>query len=347
MESSKNEGEDNLLAAYRLTNDDLALFAEGLAGDETSLRVTGAVLVEPAVCARLDLLRILDDAEAAWQEGETAALSGGAGDAAALDFHARAEALRERMAQITRFVAQEEAPESDAEAAVEGTLAAAYDASPERFAARFAALVRGQAGSGGSGGGLWRVAAQALEAAIAGLTQSNGGGYSTRALATGRQPLTLPCLAPAAAAPAADMTLRRQKVTTPDGVLIEFQQLPVSPHRLRLLIDASLLAEDFDTLGYNAAFVTLEETLPRDETASAAEESEELPLTYPPPDRHVLIVKLNRQGRGFTDFLIAADSGSPSVLPAPRGGCHLVGATLSRLPEEPAYDEEVFTASPP
>ena len=169
------------------------------------------------------------------------------------------------------------------------------------------------------GGGIWRIAAEAW----AGLRRATD--HASRSLATGMQSLSLPCLAPAAADPGASLELRRETVTTPEGVRIEFQQLPsVTPSRLRLLVDASVLAGvDPDTPPYDAAFVVLEEA-----SGSGT-------------DRHILVVALNEQGRGFTDFVTghngdaAAASGpaAASVLPSPRGVYRLTGATLTRFPE--------------
>jgi hypothetical protein len=51
------------------------------------------------------------------------------------------------------------------------------------------------------------------------------------------------------------------------------------------------------------------------------------------PDRHVLIVPLNAEARGFADFTIGANTGEPR-LPAQAGRCRLVSATLAHLPSE-------------
>jgi hypothetical protein len=137
----------------------------------------------------------------------------------------------------------------------------------------------------------------------------------SRTFQMGRQLLTLPCFAPVMAADAPALQLLRQTIQTGEGVRIEFQQLPGGPQRLRVLVDASQLDAPTDDASYNVAYLTLEEG--SESTGQAAH-------------RHVLIVPLNRQTRGFSDFVVGS-SGS-NGLPAPTGSCRFVSATLSRLP---------------
>ena len=125
--------------------------------------------------------------------------------------------------------------------------------------------------------------------------------WSDEVLEVGRQLLTLPCLAPAMAAATTEHTLRRESVTTPEGVRVEFQQLPGAVARLRLVLDASIWQER----GYVRGFVTLEEG----------------------EDRHILMVILNAQGRGFTDFVMGE---SPQNLPPSRRGLHLVSISFAK-----------------
>lgn len=165
------------------------------------------------------------------------------------------------------------------------------------------------------GGGLWQVAAEAWEALSSMLAEVS------RPLTIGSHVLRLPCLASAAAAPSPSLVMRREAYTTADGVHIEFQQLPGEASRLRLLVDASALDAAAFPTSYNAAFVTLEEHNPDS------------------PSRHILVVSLNSDGRGYTDFTLAygtgAETADPYTLPAPRGACRLAGATLARLPVPP------------
>ena len=145
--------------------------------------------------------------------------------------------------------------------------------------------------------------------------------------------LRLPCLAPALAAdlPSYDAFAPVQKeiITTGDGVRIEFQQLPGSGNRLRVLVDTSRLpaptSEDAER-AYNVAFLTLTEG----DSAPAAT------TTASHGERHILVVSLNTKGVGFADFAVSSlpiGDAAPNKLPAPRnGGCRLVSATLSYLP---------------
>jgi hypothetical protein len=125
--------------------------------------------------------------------------------------------------------------------------------------------------------------------------------WSEEVLQVGRQLLTLPCLAPATASATIEHTLRRESITTPEGIRIEFQQLPGMYAKLRLVLDASVWAER----AYSKGFVTLEEG----------------------EDRHILVVSLNPQGRGFTDFVIGENEGD---LPPARRGLHVVSISLAR-----------------
>jgi hypothetical protein len=173
-----------------------------------------------------------------------------------------------------------------------------------------------------SGGGVLNDLAKAGEAVRAALS---------RVLLTGRQLLTLPCLAPAAAASAPDLALRKQTVTTGEGVRIEFQQLPGGPpQRVRIVVDAAALrpAEAGEKEDgpppppiYNVAYLTLEEGEP---------------VSGRLPDRHVLVVALNAQGRGFTDFTIGGERALGTGLPAPQAPLALVSATLAQVAEASA-----------
>ena len=125
-------------------------------------------------------------------------------------------------------------------------------------------------------------------------------------------------------------------MTTPEGVRIEFQQLPgEAAPRLRLIVDASQLLAQVPQPAFNTAFVRLEEE--RDDGGTKL------------PDRHILVVALNAAGRGFTDFVLgpsqegvdaegAPDQDDPFVLPAPHVGFRLAGATLAHLPTAPASE---------
>lgn len=162
------------------------------------------------------------------------------------------------------------------------------------------------------GGGLWCLPAPVWE------TVTDAVADAARALTTGRHPICLPCLAPASAAPAASLVMHRESVITADGVRIEFQQLPGETARLRLIVDASDLSGDVPVSSFNTAFVRLNEEDPES------------------PSRHILVVALNREGRGFTDFSLGYGNGSdaqdPRVLPVPRAVCNLTGASLVHLP---------------
>lgn len=139
-----------------------------------------------------------------------------------------------------------------------------------------------------------------------------------RVLRVGRQILTLPCLAPAAAASAPDLEIRRETVHTGEGVRIEFQQLPgAPPYRLRAVVDASPVTRDADgpvvTGPYNTASLALEDSGAGEGAASR---------------RHILVIPLNAEGRGYSDFVV----GDVNGLPSPVGVCRLVSATLSFSP---------------
>lgn len=162
------------------------------------------------------------------------------------------------------------------------------------------------------GGGLWCLPAPVWE------TLTDAVAVAARALITGSHPICLPCLAPASAAPAASLVMRRESVITADGVRIEFQQLPGETARLRLIVDASGFSGDTPVSSFNTAFVRLKEEDPES------------------PSRHILVVSLNGEGRGFTDFSLGYGTGaqtrSPQVLPVPRAVCNFTGASLVHLP---------------
>jgi hypothetical protein len=233
--------------------------------------IAAAALFDPFVRRRLKECSRLDDSLISEYSNEP-------GDAA---FEARALGLRERMADAARTMVRQNAE------------AAQWERERERQRAPSPAVA--------VAGVLKRVSDPAF-AAITGLVKQT--------LVLGRHALTLPGLAPAAAAAPENLDMPRQTFTTPEGVRIEFQQLPGATNRVRAVVDASALPEREERC-YNAAFLVLEESHP---TGT--------------PDRHVLVVSLNDQGRGFTDVLIGGE-GAVSTLPTPESACHLVGATLS------------------
>ena len=165
-----------------------------------------------------------------------------------------------------------------------------------------------------------RETSPAIAAAQIAETAANSGGIVgivARAIQTGRALLTLPCLAPATAAPAIDATapLQRNVVHAADGVRIEFQQLPGQPpYRVRVVVDAS--DSDTEPGAYTVAYLTLEE----DETASVTGE-------LIASARHLLIVPMRADLRGFADFVVGGSG--PTGLAMPRSTCRLVGATLA------------------
>lgn len=288
----------------KVSSAEIAAFVEGIADPETARRVLSATLLDPKVRQQVEMLRTLDDGFAQ----ETAA--GGIGQGA--EFEARAERLRGSMIEAVTQV-QEEA------------------SALRRQRRTLGAILRE-----GRGGALVHVAAGTLNA-----LRNQARETLREAITVGRQGLTLPCLAPATAtaAVAPDINVQRQSVTA-DGVRIEFQQLPGIPGRLRVLVDASGLStrknifkqtglQDISQsraqlpenqsldgantapVGYNVAYLTLED-------GDRAH-----------PDRHILVVSLNDEGRGYTDYLIGGEG--MRAIPAPRTLCSLVGATLSHL----------------
>jgi hypothetical protein len=298
----------------KVSTAEIAAFVEGIADQETARRVLAAALTDPTVRQWVQQMRVVDEQ-----------FDSGAAEAqAAPDFEARAERLRERMAQAVPLVRDEAAE------------------------LRRQRRTLGQIVREGRGGALIHVAAGTLNA-----LRDQARETVREAITLGRHALTLPCLAPAtaSAAVAPEIGVRRQSVTA-EGVRIEFQQLPGLPGRLRVLVDASGLssrkntskrANDEETtenraesseilsvtgtnaaaVGYNVAYLTLEDG----------------DRAY--PDRHILVVSLNEEGRGFTDYLVGGEG--MRAIPAPRTLCSLVGATLSRLeqtdPDDIASDD--------
>lgn len=284
-----------------MTDGDLLDFLDGLADRATARRIVTAALRDSSIRRRLNALRELDRAALAYSDAvETAETA------------AAEQRLGEAMRQSVRDL-------------LAATTSAAPISSPAApLMSELKPLLNANSGARAAGGGLWKVAARYGDAVKE--FWDTVCGASSRALVTGRHPLSLPCLAPAAAASAADLQLRRETVTTADGVRIEFQQLPGSgPSRLRVFVDASLIAQELHDLGYNVAFLTLEDGGGSGTAAPAAPSA--------PPDRHILVIALNGEGRGFTDFIVgnAAAAAAPSVLPAPRGICRLMGVTLSHV----------------
>lgn len=169
------------------------------------------------------------------------------------------------------------------------------------------------------GGGLWSVSED-----VHTVVQDTLRTATDKALSLGQRiPLGLPCFAPASASPMHNsLDVIKQVVPTRDGVRVEFHQLPGTPPRFRVLVDASehhpgedeipliQTTEDSD-FGYNVAYLTLEDS-----------EGEKT-------DRHVLIVALNGQGRGFTEFSLGGEG--IYAMPQPKGQCRLIGISLSQV----------------
>lgn len=283
--------------------------AEGMAKNENTLlgrRVLAAALREPDVQEKLLFLR---DVEVEWASQMTAP------EEITPDAAAHLAALQESLRRVTQTVAGFSGAENES-----------ADSRPLADAAvQEAALLRE------SGGGRWITeAAQSVRDALETVLQKV---RVVQPLVLGRpHALRLPCFAPAlaASAPAGAGTVRKETITTADGVRIEFQQLPGNTNRLRVFVDTSLLpppnaaAADSVSAVYNVAFLTLME---------GAENT-------PDMNRHVLVVALNERGIGFADFAVSSGGGdnaqssrNKNALPAPRtGGCNLVSATLSYLP---------------
>lgn len=174
------------------------------------------------------------------------------------------------------------------------------------------------------GGGLWSVSED-----IRTVIQDTLRTAADKALALGsRIPLGLPCFAPASASTMQNsLDVIKQVVPTRDGVRIEFHQLPGMPQRFRVLVDASehraQNAENPSAIGttgsgdfgYNVAYLTLED--------SAGESV----------DRHVLVVALNGQGRGFTEFSLGGEG--IYAMPLPKGQCRLTGVSLTQVWGDP------------
>lgn len=124
-------------------------------------------------------------------------------------------------------------------------------------------------------------------------------GTLRRTLETIRHSVTLPGLAPAAAASAIGETQLRRDLFLVHGVRIELQQLPGESMRLRVFVDASGISEGFAAHDADGAALDIE-------------------------GLGTLIVSLNAEGRGFADFI---------DLPAPRRSVALVGIALVRRSE--------------
>lgn len=265
-----------------ITNDDIAAYATDSASPQAARRVAAGAVFYPSVRARVSLLRELS-------EGYAAASSG--------DNEPAIQAAQLQRFQMRALAAATTVPYQAASAVPPG--------GRDLLGVLQAAAAQG-------GGGLWRLADEALSALTNALATTP---LASRALVTGTSTLSLPCLAPALAAAAPDPDLRRESVTTADGVRIEFQQLPGALARVRLLVDASSLN---DTPAYDAALVTLEEQ-PGGSARAAA--------------RHILVVALNEQGRGFTDFVVGSSPNNDAAhnFPAPGGAYRLTAATLTRL----------------
>ena len=308
-------------AGRGVTDAELLEYVDGIATPATAGRVIRAALHDATVRDRLSRLQRLDAlATLTETEGEPE-LGRDAG----------------RLGDTMRRLVREIAAETVAVAEVTAAEAAAAEATAHPLMADLQELLApARPGARGAGGGLWHVArGAAAEAREIWETLSEG---VTRALVVGRHALSLPCFAPAAAASAGgDLSLRRETVTTADGVRIEFQQLPTAGlSRLRVLVDASLLASEIRELGYNVAFLTLEDSGNTPLSGRSVGGGDTAAVS--PPDRHILVVALNGDGRGFTDFQ-AGNSASVvagNVLPAAQGVCRLTGITLSRIESKSA-----------
>ncbi len=170
------------------------------------------------------------------------------------------------------------------------------------------------------GGGLWAVSED-----VRGVIRETLHTVTDTTLAIGsRIALDLPCFAPASASPVYNsLDVLKQVISTRDGVRLEFHQLPGAPERFRVLVDASghqptqgknpsaIGTTQGDDFGYNIAYLTLEDS-----------EGETV-------DRHVLIVALNGQGRGFTEFSLGGEG--IYAMPLPKGQCRLAGVSLSQV----------------
>ena len=293
------------LATAAVTTDDLVEYVDGVADPATVRRVLAAALQDTAVRSHIAALRALDQS---------------ASDFAASHAAERKESDIRLASAMHRMVHEVAAEASVAPEAVVVREEMAQQQSSILTEMKSLLSTEGR----GVGGGLWARSAEAVQAFLASVNEAGA-----RALIAGRHALSLPCLAPAMAASTSEFQLRRETITTADGVRIEFQQLPgMGPSRLRVLIDASLLTYELRDLGYNVAFLTLEDGGTAPDLSEAGGEVGEVT----PPDRHILVVALNGEGRGFTDFMVGSGGQMPqSVLPAPRGICRLTGITLSRL----------------
>jgi hypothetical protein len=126
-------------------------------------------------------------------------------------------------------------------------------------------------------------------------------GLVRRTLDVLRQSVSLPCLAPASASSVGETRIRRD-IFLSEGVRIELQQLPGDGTRLRVFADASgvaggFVAQDADTIALELDGIGM------------------------------LLIALNPEGRGFTDFQIGADEAD---IPAPRRAVALTGISLMR-----------------
>lgn len=303
---------------FKVTNDEIAEFVEGIADRITVQRVLIAALADPQIRARIELLRRLDSAGEALTTSVIPADTDSIGED-------RLSSLQTTLKESTAsYIASSAAPALN----LSSVLAAS--------------VVREQANQllrqTQRGGVLPRIADEIREGLSAQWDKTVEG---MRSLFVGRsETLTLPCLAPGTAAYAADLQVHRQTVAIAEGVRIEFQQLPASAlNRLRVVVDASaLMTETHLPEPYNVAFLTLEEG------RGGSGPAEQVNL----PDRHILVISLNGEGRGYVDLTIGggsiASASGPSaasrardmttpaadLLPAPRSAYSLIGATLSR-----------------
>jgi hypothetical protein len=289
----------------RVSDSDLVEFLDGVSDEATDRRLVTAALADVHVRHRLSALIALDR-----RASDNVAAAGHEAGAAA------ESRLGEAMRRAIFDVAAETAGEVRREPEIERSAVSVLRH-----------LLFPEAPGERASGGLLPVAAARGAASVAeslhGFLEA-AGALATRILITGRHTLALPCLAPAAAATAADLQMRRETITTGDGVRIEFQQLPGGLARLRVFVDASQIGQEVEESGYNVAFLTLE-----DSGSAAGLQGEARSV---PADRHILVVSLNAQGRGFTDFVVgaAAEAGA-TPLPAPHGLCRLTGVTLSHI----------------
>jgi hypothetical protein len=299
---------------------EIAAFVEGTADRDTARRVLASAISDPDVRQQVELLRTIDEDF----ENEIAI----PGEAPA-DFAARAEELRAKMQNAVQQIWDETEQGRQQQRTFDAIMAE------------------------GNGG----VIANATDALLAFWNRTQEA--IQQSLTLGRHALTLPCLAPANAASPPALSVARQSVTA-EGVRIEFQQLPGTPARLRVVVDASALHSEKDfhkqtntattktkatettnysskgetnanQIGYNVAYLTLED-------GDSAR-----------PDRHILVVSLNTEGRGFTDYVVGG-SGT-RALPATQTLCSLVSATLSHLDRKnrgiAAHDFDEFEVGTP